>query len=203
MTDAPIEREKLISLDDLLAMGDARVEIIDGEVKIMAPAGFQHHFFAGNVYNILNSYVTEHDLGVVMMDGLTYLMFSETSGLKDLFLPDVSFIHKDDFPADWDIAKPFPGVPTLAVEVMSPDDKAIEIQAKVRTYLSKGTQEVWLIYPAEREIHQFRGDDLETARIYTGSRPIDVSALFPELTITTDEVFHLPKWVQGDAKQNE
>jgi len=43
MTDAPIERENLLTLDDLLAMGDVRVEIIDGKIKDMAPAGFQHH----------------------------------------------------------------------------------------------------------------------------------------------------------------
>jgi len=198
MTDAPIERESLLTLDDLLAMGDARVEIINGEIKDMAPAGFQHHLFGGNIYDILMPYVKQRDLGKVMMDGFTYMMFSETGGLKDSFVPDVSFIHKDDFPAKWDTSKPFPGVPTFAVEVMSPDDKGADVQTKVRTYLRKGTREVWVVYPREREIHQFRRDDLETARIYTGSKQIDISGIFPDLTITTDDVFHLPSWVQGD-----
>ena len=198
MTDAPIERENLLTLDDLLAMGDVRVEIIEGDVQIMTAAGIEHHFLAQNINRIIDAYVREQDMGAVFTDGLTYLMFSETAGLKDSFVPDVSFIHKDDFPAKWDITKPFPGTPTFAVEVMSPGDKGADVQTKVRTYLSKGTREVWVVYPREREIHQFHRDDLETARIYTGSKVIDISGIFPDLTITTDDVFHLPSWVQGD-----
>jgi Uma2 family endonuclease len=192
---------RLISLEELLAMGDARVEIINGEVKHMSPVGGLHHIIEGNLIRILDNYVVANGIGIVFMDGLIYLMHSEARGLKDSFVPDVSFIRSENIPANWQIEKPFPGVPDLAVEVMSPEDKANEVEAKAQTYLQKGTQEVWIIYPDTQSVHQYRSSQPDTIRIYSGSKQIDTVALFPELQLSTDTIFNLPAWARpGTAK---
>jgi Uma2 family endonuclease len=82
----------------------------------------------------------------------------------------VSFIRLENIPADWDLEKPHPGVPDLAVEVVSPGDSAEDVQAKVRTYLDKGAQQVWVLYPKTKEIHQFIGSQRDTFRVYTARR---------------------------------
>lgn len=194
MASPPLEKT-LLSLDGLLALGsDAWVEIINGEIIAMSPVGGLHHIIVSNIALLLELYVRRTGVGSVFPDGLIYLMGSDTKGLKNSFVPDVSFIHRDSIPADWDIAKPYPGAPDLAVEDMSPDDKAPLIIQKVRTYLDKGTREVWVIYPDSRELHQYRAGS-DTVRIYRGTETVDAGILFPGIeNLTTTAIFTLPDW---------
>ncbi len=192
--------ENAITLDDLLRMrGDIRVEIINGEIKEMAAAGVQHGFIAINIQRVLDPYVVAHDIGAVLPDGVTYLMFSPTRNLKDSFMPDVSFIYKENLPADFDISKPHPGIPDFAVEVFSPGDDADDIQTKVRTYLEKGTVQVLVAYPKAREVHQYRREQPEISRIYRAGK-IDLEELFPGIELSVETVFALPAWAQKQAK---
>jgi Uma2 family endonuclease len=193
MANLPVEKTA-ITLDDLMAMEDAHVEIINGEMTFVTAAGIVHHLVAGNIYRRLDAYVGQHGTGAVFFDGLTYLMGSDVAGLKHSFVPDVSFIRAENIPAQPEINKPFPGVPDLAVEVVSPGDSADGIQIKLRAYLERGTSEVWIVYPATGEVHQYRRQHDPEIRIYRGSQQIDAEALFPGLELTTSEVFHLPDW---------
>jgi Uma2 family endonuclease len=193
MTEAAREKP-VMTLDDLMQV-DARVEIINGEIVNMAAAGGAHHIVVSNIDYILQSYVRHNKIGSVFPDGLTYLMFSETKGLKDSFVPDVSFICNENIPAGWDLEKPHPGVPDLAIEVISPSESADDIQTKVRTYLEKGAEQVWIVYPTTKEILQYTRDDPKTVNLYTGSQPIDAESLFPGIDgLTTDAIFALPPW---------
>lgn len=85
MADAPLEKT-LLTLDEVLKLPD-QVEIIDGEMRAMAAAGIAHHLIAGNVYNVVNAFAEEYQIGTVFFADLTYLMFSEAGGLKDSFPP--------------------------------------------------------------------------------------------------------------------
>ncbi|MBI1257093.1 MAG: hypothetical protein GC204_06455 [Chloroflexi bacterium] len=197
MADISIERAA-VTLDDMMKLGDARVEVINGVVVEMAPVGGLHHLFGGNLYRPLDAYVNERELGAIFMDGLLYLMNENSRHLRGSFAPDVSFIRRENIPADWNLSLPFPGVPDLAVEVMSPGDTAEEIQTKIRTYLDKGTEQVWVLYPSTREIYQHRRGE-QTVRIYQGSEQIDTESLFPGLILTLETIFKLPPWA---AKMN-
>ena len=191
MTSEPLQKTAT-TLNDLLQTS-ARIEIINWEMSEMAAAGGKHHLIVSNIDFILQSYVRKHKIGSVIPDGLTYLMFSDSAGLKDSFVPDVSFIKNENIPADWDIEKPHPGAPDLAVEVISPSEKAEDIQYKIRTYLDKGTQEVWIVYSNTQEIHQYRREP-ETIRIYRGSHDIE-SELFPDIAgLTVSAIFDMPFW---------
>ena len=193
MLDAPA-KPRLLSLDDLLKLGNARLEIIDGSIVKMNAAGFIHNIVGGNIYDPLKGFVTQHNLGAVFYDGLTYLMFSDTKGLKNSFVPDISFIRLENILPMSDNAKPYPGIPDLAVEVISPGEDADDIQTKLRTYLAKGTQQVWLVYPTTKELHQYRRDENPEIRIYRGSQILDLGDLFPGFELTTDQIFAIPEW---------
>jgi Uma2 family endonuclease len=182
-----------ITLDDLMAMRE-RVEIINGEIVEMAAAELLHNIIGGNTYDVLKPFVNEKQLGAIFYDGLTYLMYSPSGGLKDSFVPDISFIRNENIPADLDISKPHPGVPDLAIEIVSPGDDPDDLQTKRKTYLAKGTEQVWIIYPQTREVHQFRRDNNPEIRIYKEGETLDCEALFPGLVLTTDMIFKLPAW---------
>lgn len=194
-----IEKQHM-TLDNLLELGeDSRVEIINWELVNMAPAGGLHQIIAMNILRILDNYIQVHDIGLVMPDQMTYLMKSSASGIKNSFVPDVSYFSHDNVPENWDIEKPHPGAPDLAVEIISPNDNAEIVKAKVKTYLEKGTQQVWLVYPKTQAIEQYTRDKPDVIRNYQGSTQLDVNSLFPDIDgLTTDAIFKLPLWAVKD-----
>jgi Uma2 family endonuclease len=195
MADNVLQAETMITLDDLMQLEG--IEIIDGEIVPMAAAGVEHQLIGGNTYDVLKPFAKQNNLGMVFYDNLTYLMFSPAPRLRYSFVPDISFIALADLLPDLDLSKPYPGVPTLAVEIASPDDKAEILQGKVRMYLDKGTAQVWLIFPATREVHQYRRDANPYIRIYLQMEDrIDVEALFPGLELTLATIFEMPVWAK-------
>ncbi|MEO8396850.1 MAG: Uma2 family endonuclease, partial [Chloroflexota bacterium] len=139
--------------------------------------------------------VSMEEFDVARFGGLLYLMGEKNDYLRSAFAPDISFIRNENIPADWNLSLPFPSVPDLAVEVMSPSDSAEDIQAKIRVYLDKGTAQVWVIYPSTRELHQYqRGQPM--VRIYSGKEQIDTESLFPGFILTLETIFKLPPWME-------
>ena len=85
-----------------------------------------------------------------------------------------------------DLARSMSPVPDLAVEVVSPNDRAVDIRQKVHEYLDAGVEAVWVIYLETREADVWNrgrraaeaGVDTLTADCLPGfALPID--AVFP------------------------
>ncbi len=192
MADMLVE-DKLLTLDELLVMSQSQhVEIIDGELIEMGGAGILHALIGGNIFRLLDLYLQAHDIGVAMGDGAIFLMNSPAARLKDPFSPDVAFLRHENVPANWDAEQPHPGVPNLAVEIVLPGNDASSIQYKRMTYLEKGSEQVWLVYPRLHEIHVYMPDDV---MIYRGESAIDASSLFPGIApLSLSAIFKLPAW---------
>lgn len=192
-----------ISLDDLMRLDeDEQVEIFEGELVYMSPVGVLHHIIVSNIMHILNPYVRLRQLGMIFPDGLIYLMNSPRRRLRDSFVPDVSFLRASNIPPNFDITKPHPGSPNLAVEVVSPGDDVVKLQKKVRQYLKQGSEQVWVMFSNPIEVHQYRQDiEPEVVRVYKSGDVMDVEALFPDLTVTVDAIYELPKWLPEPQEQ--
>ncbi|MBK8030609.1 MAG: Uma2 family endonuclease [Chloroflexi bacterium] len=185
-------QEKYVDEDALLRLDpDKTYEVIDGELVEMAPVGGLHHMIAGNIHDLIKLHVKVHKLGLVFMDSFIYLLSRDAEQLRGSQIPDVSYIRKQDIPADWEIRRPFPGAPTLAVEVVSPGDDPNLLLKRVRKYLEYGTHQVWVVFPDGKEVHQYRrGADV--IRVYTGGDTMEIEDLFPGLTLTLTEIFAMP-----------
>jgi Uma2 family endonuclease len=135
---------KPITADELLKMGDiGRCELIYGELVMMSPAGFGHGEIALRIGRFLGNFVEDHDLGVVLAAETGFLVERAPDLVRAL---DASFVRKDRLPKTaWH--KFFPGVPDLAVEVISPDDTKREIAEKVNMWLAHGTTSAWVADP--------------------------------------------------------
>jgi Uma2 family endonuclease len=185
---------KPITLQDLLRLSakEGRFEVIDGEIVEMSPVGFRHVIVAGNAYRVLYDFATPQKLGYVCTDNLIYILHVDPeTGIRKTRIPDASFIRKGRLPKDFDLGLPFPGAPDLAVEVMSPDDSAPELLAKIRHYFAYGTEQVWVLYPDQRELHQhIRG--VNQIRIYGENDTLRAESLFPGLEIKIKDLFALP-----------
>ena len=142
----------LLTAAELLAMPDDgfhRYELVNGELITMPPAGGEHGAIGSRVDRRIGTFVEQNDLGEVFNSDTGFIVSTDPDTVR---APDVSFVRKEHIPADG-IPKGFiPGVPDLAVEVISPSDSYTEVAEKVTQLLEAGTQLVVLIDPRTRTI---------------------------------------------------
>lgn len=174
---------------------DTLFEVVNGEIVEKMGAGGLHHFTLKIILNILDDFVRANNLGIVVPDGLLYLLNKRGRGIKGARIADISFIRREKFPKNWNMEEPFPGAPDLAIEIMSPTDTTEETLQRVRDYLAAGTEQVWVFFPRQKEVHQHRRDVPETVRVYYEHERMDVAALFPGLETTVADFFKLPDWM--------
>ena len=153
-----VATNKLVTADDLLAISqrdDARFELLQGDLIMMSPAGSKHGNLAMKIGARIQVYVEDQGLGYVFAAETGFFIESDPDTVR---APDVGYIRQERLPADGLPDQYFPGAPDLAVEVVSPNDSASDVQAKVRDWLSHGTQLVWVVEPKSETAMVYRGD---------------------------------------------
>lgn len=187
-------QEKLITEDDLLALDaqDKRFEVIDGELVEMSPVGHRHSEIVGNLFLIIKLYLRQNSIGLVHGDSLLFVLSQSADSegsLREARSPDLAFVRKSSYPDNFDRTRPFPGAPDLAVEVVSPTESASELQAKIHSYLSHGTQEVWAVYPEAQEIYVHDKTTPDAIRVYRAGDTLSPENLLPGLKIAINDIF--------------
>jgi Uma2 family endonuclease len=137
---------KLMTAEELLQMPDdgMRHELVEGELRTMSPAGWEHGLIAARILTHLREYVIRHGLGDVCAADTGFFLARDPDSVRG---PDAAFVRKERFVKT---KKFFPGAPDLAVEVVSPNDKWSEVEEKVRHYLNTGAQRVIVVDPKTR-----------------------------------------------------
>ena len=80
-------------------------------------------------------------------------------------------------------------VPTLAVEVISPNNTAEEMEAKVAEYLAAGTQLVWLTFPESRTVIAFWADG---GAVFKAGDTITAEPVLPGFSCPVTDLFPPP-----------
>jgi Uma2 family endonuclease len=104
--------------------------------------------------------------------------------------PDVAFVTTERLPGGALPEGFVEGAPTLAVEVVSPNDRDSEVNEKVGEYLAHATERVWVVRPRSKTVTVFHPDN--TARIYhIGDALTSDDAGFPAdgFALPLDELF--------------
>lgn len=173
-----------MTADELLrhSIPDKRTELVRGRLVVREPAGFRHGVVAMNIARRLSDYVTSHGLGVVVAAETGFKLFSAPDTVR---APDAAFIRADRVP------QPLPRgyaeiAPDLVVEVLSPDDRAGEVLAKVGDWLAAGCQLVWVLDPELRLARVYRADGSEA--ILSVDDAIDGEDLLPGLRVEVGQL---------------
>jgi len=132
--------EELIELPS----GVARYELIHGELITRSLSGAEHGDVAAEIGARLLDYVREHRLGKTYAAETGFLISRDPDTVR---APDAAFVRADRVAH---VRTYFPGAPDLAVEVLSPNDRASEVEAKVRQWLRSGTRMVMVVDPETR-----------------------------------------------------
>jgi len=141
---------QLLEPDDLLAMSDGdRYELIDG-VPVEKHMGAESDEIGMALGSLLKRFIREHKLGHVFGAKTGYVCFP--SDPKLLRLPDVSYIAAGRLKGDKAPQGHITIAPDLAVEVVSPRDPYVLIEAKVKEYRSAGVKLIWIITPEPKSV---------------------------------------------------
>lgn len=130
---------------------DKRLDLIEGVIYEMPPAGMEHGASGANLLIDMGVYVRAHDLGMVTAAETGFVVHTDANGKDTILAPDVGFIAKARVPAE-SVKQYVPLAPDLAVEVVSPNDSASDVHIKVNKYLQYGTPVVWVVYPVTRTV---------------------------------------------------
>jgi Uma2 family endonuclease len=147
-----VTKDELMTGEDLLTlptgMGE-RYELVKGRLRVMAPAGGPHGKVASEILRQIANHVADHQLGdVFAAETGFYLRHNPDTVLA----PDVAFLSKDRIPEDGLPEGYVPVIPDLVVELVSPDDRAGEVEKKITAWLEAGVQLVWVVYPDTRKV---------------------------------------------------
>ena len=156
-----------LSADDLLRarIPDKRTELVQGRLIVREPAGSLHGLVAMSLGAELVAHVKRTWAGGVFAAETGFKLASNPDTVR---APDVAFIAKDRLPSR--DTRGYPALaPDLVGEVLSPDDRAGEVLAKVGDWLSAGCRLVWVVDPERRVARVYRHDGTETIVDETGA----------------------------------
>jgi Uma2 family endonuclease len=176
--------ENITTAEQLLAARDiGRCELVRGELIMMSPAGSEHGWIVMNVAGPLAMFVKQHSLGRVFGAETGFRIGHDPDTVR---APDVAFVTAQRIGVK--LAPGFfPGPPDLAVEVLSPDDRAGEVLAKVQDWLDTGCRAVWVVDPRTRTVSVYRSPS--EIIVLGESEPLSGGDLVPNFSLPVSECF--------------
>ncbi len=175
----------LVTAEQLLEMQDNRwYELVEGELKRMAPASGLHAEMITILAEILGPYVRKHRLGKVLSGDPGFIVARDPDTVLG---PDVAFISAERLAAE-PLGEGFrEGAPDLAVEVLSPGQAPREGHEKALAWLDAGAALVWVVNPSARTVRVYRSpSDIETL---SAPAELDGGALLPGFRCPIGDLF--------------
>jgi Uma2 family endonuclease len=161
-----------------------RSELVQGEVVDLTPAGSSHGRIAALIAEVLGAFVRPRRLGVVLTADAGFILARNPDTVR---APDVAVVLQGRIPAGGLPEGFFPGPPDLAVEVVSPWDRWLEVEGKVEELLAAGTREAWVVDPRHATVRTFAGT--RAAVRVLGQGDTLSTELLPGFALPVDELF--------------
>jgi Uma2 family endonuclease len=174
-----------LTYDDLQRMRetrDERLELIDGELFVTPSPSPMHQDISGNLYTLFRNVVFESGRGRAYYAPLDVRLDENT-----VVQPDLIIILSDRSPVL--TTARVEGVPSLAVEIISPSTSAYDRVTKRDVYARSSVPEYWLVDPDAKTVTIF--SDPQDGRYQTEQTASDVaiSATIPELSADLKALF--------------
>ena len=181
-TSPPFGRAKAKDVTSIQAHEDRTCELVDG-ILVEKAMGVTESFLAMHIGFMIQTFLTQHDLGLVFgPDGTVRIM------PKLIRAPDVSFVSWDKLPGRFVPKKAIPDlVPDLAVEVISKSNTRGEMLRKLGEYFAAGVQLVWFVFPKKRTVRVYTSP--ETSTLFAEGEALDGGDVLPGLSLPLVDIF--------------
>lgn len=129
------------------ALGQGRVELLNGEVYHMSPMGYRHRYCVTALTQMLVKTFSER---VVVMPQCSLIIAPESEPEPDLMLlkpPLSTYKDRDPYPQDV----------LLVIEVSDTTDRSL----KVPLYAQAGIPEIWIVNLLEEKLEVYRAPDYQ------------------------------------------
>lgn len=165
---------------------DRNLELVRGEVVEMSRPGERHGFVCHNVNRLLGNYTFERRRGYVCSNDTGLILGRDPDTVRgpDVVLYDVVRRYDDLNPRYSD--QP----PTLAVEVLSPNDNWPRTTRRITELLRVGVPVVWLVDPEQRSVMVFRANQMP--QVFEGTDVLTGDPELPGFTCRIADLFYLP-----------
>jgi Uma2 family endonuclease len=180
---ATLEKTITTAVELLQTPGLGRCELVRGELIEMSPTGYEHGRLAAEIAGILRDFVKPRGLGAITGAETGFYIEHNPDTVR---APDVGFIRSDRLPSA-KLSSFFDGPPDLAVEILSPSDRASEVIAKVHEWLHAGCNTVWVVDPETETItvHESKERIFELSK----SDMLNGGGVLPEFSVLVRDVF--------------
>jgi len=172
-TVTTLPRGRALTRDDLDTMPDDghRYELIDGTLIVTPAPLTQHQIIVGELFLVLHN-ACPNDLRVLMAP-LDVALDDGT-----VMQPDLLVARREDF-----TARDLPVAPLLAVEVLSPSTRRVDLTLKRSRYEAAGCASYWVVDPEGPALTAWElrdGEYVEVAHVtgeeqFAASAPYDVT----------------------------
>jgi Uma2 family endonuclease len=160
-------------------------EIIDGVKVEMPPMSAESTILASRLAYRVTAYAQANDLGEAYPEVLIRLPIVPERNRR----PDVIFVPYSRWPRSrsipptnaWDV------LPTLCVEVVSPNDLVDELTEKIEEYFRSGVTQVWVVHPRRQLVQVY--DSPATVRGLSRSDTLDGGDVLPGFTLALSDLF--------------
>ena len=175
-----------VTAEELLKMpaDGFRYELVRGELRRMAPAGYGHGVFAMSIGISLGAYVKANNLGEVCAAETGFRLGTDPDHIR---APDTAFVRRERVEQIVDRSVFFPGAPDIAVEVISPNDLYTDVDEKVADWLDAGALVVILVDPRRRVVKVHRS--ITDIAVLTERDALDVDDVVPGWQMPISEIF--------------
>jgi Uma2 family endonuclease len=176
-------RDDLRALYELPENKNKLFELVNGVLIEVPPPRHIHQRIVALLNRALTAYLLQHDLGLLYTDNTGYELPDGS-----VVMPDLSFVANERMippEIEMDFA------PDLAIEVVSPSNLPTEMRDKVRSFLTSGTKQVWVIYPNEREIDVavLQADGSIAYKTYGISDTLTGDNVLPGFSVAVADIF--------------
>ena len=160
-----------------------RNELVRGVVRPMTPPGFRHADVAQRLAEIIGPYVRARGLGIYIGSEAGFWIERDPDTVRG---PDGSFLTSARLRAIGSPVGYVDGPPDLAVEIVSPNDRASDVRDKARMWVACGAQSCLVLDPATRTttVHTAAGE-----RVLPADATLEFGDLIPGLAIALARVF--------------
>ena len=161
-------------------------EVVNGRVVEPPPIGL----FESWIANALNIAIDRHftTTGHRGRTGVELLFRIQTEPNLQR-RPDMAFVSYERWPKDRPVPRTaaWQVVPDLAVEVVSPNDLAVEILEKTDEYFRAGVRQVWVVYPQHGRVFVQTGP--KSITVLDATDTLDGGDVLPGFQIRLADLF--------------
>jgi Uma2 family endonuclease len=169
--------------NELTPEGPPYCQLIEGELHMSPSLNRYHQRIALNIGRILADYLDSHPIGEVHIAPLDVVLTD-----LNVFQPDILYVSNAHRAVLTD--QNVKGAPDLVVEILSPQSAKHDLGVKRAIYARTGVEELWIVDPDVKRLMVYRlQDNAETPAATYNEKATFQSALFPNLTINTADLF--------------